>query len=165
MKPVWSSILQAETCQILRLAENPRWSRVWQQWNRYWGDWWRIFLFWTLFWVLGDLASEERKHNTRLFKEFRKLAKGCQDYQSWTSLNPFTLHCLGGCFWDSLLVSAVPLTCVRKQNRAHPFSPVTGVCNLSTLEKFIILTKPQQSTLNKREEIFGTSRHKKVWSF
>ena len=24
------SILQAETCQILSLAENPRWSRVWQ---------------------------------------------------------------------------------------------------------------------------------------
>ena len=24
------SILQAETCQILRLAENPRLSRVWQ---------------------------------------------------------------------------------------------------------------------------------------
>ena len=46
--------------------------------------------------------------------------------------------------------------------RAHPFSPVTGVCNLCTLEKFIILTKPQQSTLNKREEIFGTCRHKSM---
>ena len=28
--PLRGSILQAETCQILRLAENPRWSRVWQ---------------------------------------------------------------------------------------------------------------------------------------
>ena len=44
--------------------------------------------------------------------------------------------------------------------RAHQFSPVTGVCNLCTLEKFIILTKPHQSTLNKREEIFGACRHK-----
>ena len=26
----FGSILQAETCQILILAENPRWSRVWQ---------------------------------------------------------------------------------------------------------------------------------------
>ena len=33
--PVWiiqrhGSILQAETCKILSLAEYPRWSRVWQ---------------------------------------------------------------------------------------------------------------------------------------
>ena len=29
--PLRGSILQAGTCQILSLAENPRWSRVWQQ--------------------------------------------------------------------------------------------------------------------------------------
>ena len=28
--PLCGSILQVETCQILSLAENPRWSRVWQ---------------------------------------------------------------------------------------------------------------------------------------
>ena len=28
--PLRGSILQAGTCQILRLAENPRWSQVWQ---------------------------------------------------------------------------------------------------------------------------------------
>ena len=28
--PLRGSILQAETCKILRLAENPRWSQVWQ---------------------------------------------------------------------------------------------------------------------------------------
>ena len=44
--------------------------------------------------------------------------------------------------------------------RAQTFSPISGVCNLCTLEKFIILTKPQDSTLNKREEIFGACRHK-----
>ena len=44
--------------------------------------------------------------------------------------------------------------------RAQPFSPISGVCNLCTLEKFIILTKPHESTLNKREEIFGACRHK-----
>ena len=27
----YSAILQVGTCQILRLAETPRWSRVWQQ--------------------------------------------------------------------------------------------------------------------------------------
>ena len=29
-KPLCGSILQAETCKILSLAENQRWSRVWQ---------------------------------------------------------------------------------------------------------------------------------------
>ena len=29
--PFCGSILQAGTCQILSLAENPTWSRVWQQ--------------------------------------------------------------------------------------------------------------------------------------
>ena len=29
--PLCGSIMQAETCQILSLAENPRWSRVWQK--------------------------------------------------------------------------------------------------------------------------------------
>ena len=29
--PHCGSILQAETCQILSIAENPRWSREWQQ--------------------------------------------------------------------------------------------------------------------------------------
>ena len=44
--------------------------------------------------------------------------------------------------------------------RARPFSPVTGICNLCTLEKYIILTKPHQSTLNKREEMYGACKHK-----
>ena len=30
--PLRGSILQVATCQILRLAENSRWSRVWQKW-------------------------------------------------------------------------------------------------------------------------------------
>ena len=30
MIPLCGFILQAETCQILSLAENPRWSKVWQ---------------------------------------------------------------------------------------------------------------------------------------
>ena len=29
--PLRGSILQAGTCQILSFAENPRWSRMWQQ--------------------------------------------------------------------------------------------------------------------------------------
>ena len=33
MLPLCGSILQAETCQTLSIAENPRWSRVWQYWT------------------------------------------------------------------------------------------------------------------------------------
>ena len=44
--------------------------------------------------------------------------------------------------------------------RAKPFSPVTGVCALCTLEKFIILTQPSHATLNKKEEIYNSCRHK-----
>ena len=44
--------------------------------------------------------------------------------------------------------------------RARPFSPVSGVCNLCTLEKYCILTNTHQSSLNKREEIFGSCRHR-----
>ena len=44
--------------------------------------------------------------------------------------------------------------------RAQPFSPISGICNLCTLEKLTIITKPQESTLNRREEIFGACKHK-----
>ena len=43
--------------------------------------------------------------------------------------------------------------------RAKPYNPVTGVCALCTLEKFFILTKPQQASLNKKSEIFNKCLH------
>ena len=45
-------------------------------------------------------------------------------------------------------------------DRAKPFSPVTGVCALCTLEKYYIICHPDQATLNKNEEIFNSCRHK-----
>ena len=45
--------------------------------------------------------------------------------------------------------------------RAQPFSPVTGVCALCTLEKFFIITKPHMATLNRKEEIFNYCLHKR----
>ena len=46
--------------------------------------------------------------------------------------------------------------------RASPFSPVTGVCELCTTEKFFITFKPHLATLNHRNEIFNHCRHKKT---
>ena len=44
--------------------------------------------------------------------------------------------------------------------RAQPFSPVSGTCNLCTLEKYHILFNPNQATLNKREEFTNFCLHK-----
>ena len=50
--PLRDSILQAGTCQILSLAENPRWSRVWQQEIKSSKQEMRLFL------ILLDLISK-----------------------------------------------------------------------------------------------------------
>ena len=44
--------------------------------------------------------------------------------------------------------------------RAQPFSPISGICNLCTLEKYHILFTPHLATLNKREEINQFCLHK-----
>ena len=46
--------------------------------------------------------------------------------------------------------------------RAQPFSPISGVCGLCTLEKWYIIFKPEKATLNKREEIAGHCFHRKT---
>ena len=46
-------------------------------------------------------------------------------------------------------------------DRAKPFSPVTGVCNLCTLEKYYIIFKPEGATLNKNEEIYKPCIHRR----
>ena len=45
--------------------------------------------------------------------------------------------------------------------RAKPFTPITGVCSLCTLEKYFIITKPHMATLNKNEEMYNYCLHKK----
>ena len=44
--------------------------------------------------------------------------------------------------------------------RASPFSPITGICNLCTSEKWQIIYKPETATLNHRQELFNHCRHK-----
>ena len=44
--------------------------------------------------------------------------------------------------------------------RAQPFSPITGVCNLCTLEKYHIIFTPHLATINKKEEINNHCLHK-----
>ena len=44
--------------------------------------------------------------------------------------------------------------------RAKSFSPVTRVYRLCTLEKFFLMTKPEEGTLNKNEEIYRSCLNK-----
>ena len=46
-------------------------------------------------------------------------------------------------------------------DRAKPFSPVTGKCQLCLKEKFYILFHPELASLNSKSEIYANCRHKK----
>ena len=45
-------------------------------------------------------------------------------------------------------------------DRATPFNPVTGICNLCTLEKYYLIFKPETYTINKSDEINSYCLHK-----
>ena len=45
--------------------------------------------------------------------------------------------------------------------RAAPFSPISRICNLCNSEKFEIIFNRSEATLNSRNELFNTCRHKK----
>ena len=47
-------------------------------------------------------------------------------------------------------------------SKAKPFSPVTGICQLCTREKFFIAYKPELGTLNSRNELLSSCRHKRT---
>ena len=46
--------------------------------------------------------------------------------------------------------------------RAQPFSPVTGVCQLCTREKYLNAFKSELCTLNSRNELLNSCRHKQT---
>ena len=47
-------------------------------------------------------------------------------------------------------------------DRAEPFNPVSGICNLCTLEKFYLIFKPETYTINKNDEINSYCLHKEA---
>lgn len=49
--------------------------------------------------------------------------------------------------------------------KAKPYSNLTKRCNLCNTEKFYILYKPDMATLNKRNELVSTCRHKRKFLF
>ena len=53
-----------------------------------------------------------------------------------------------------------PIVSYSLLEKAKPFTPVTGRCQLCLTEKFYIMYRPDLAQLNKREEIFNHCRHK-----
>ena len=45
-------------------------------------------------------------------------------------------------------------------DKAQPFSPVSGICALCTVEKYYIMFKPELAEINKRDEINNYCPHK-----
>ena len=44
--------------------------------------------------------------------------------------------------------------------RAQPYSPITGLCALCTLDKYYIIFKPELATINKKDEVINHCFHK-----
>ena len=44
--------------------------------------------------------------------------------------------------------------------RDQPYTPITGLCALCTLEKYYIIFKPEQATINKTNEVNNHCFHK-----
>ena len=45
-------------------------------------------------------------------------------------------------------------------DRAQPFSPVSGLCNLCTSEKYFIIFEPEKASINQLDELYGPCLHK-----
>ena len=48
----------------------------------------------------------------------------------------------------------------KKLDQAAPFTPITGKCNLCTLEKYYLIFQPEICTLNKSDELNNFCLHK-----
>ena len=69
--PLRGSILQAGTCQIFSLAENPRWSRVWQQLKS--GD--KLCIHNTYIWMTTQSNQRTIKDNTYFTSKYQQLVR------------------------------------------------------------------------------------------
>ena len=82
--------------------------------------------------------------------------------ESMEKQNPENSTTLSTHFWNEMGAANNPkVTWKILQNNIPEFNPVTGKCLLCIKEKFTIVLKPQLATLNTRQEIFSSCRHKK----
>ena len=63
-------------------------------------------------------------------------------------------------FWKEMHAGRAPKVTWKFLERNIPvFSPITNKCRLCLREKFNIILRPSEATLNSRQEIFGHCRH------
>ena len=64
-------------------------------------------------------------------------------------------------YWREFEAGRAPkVTWKILESRIPPFNPVTEKCQLCTREKYYIVLKPHLGTLNQRQELFSTCKHK-----
>ena len=80
-----------------------------------------------------------------------------QDFKNVLRKNATTLS---GHVWKKKEEGELPEVKFEIIGRATPYSPITGVCNLCTAEKFEIIFNSSLYTLNSRQELYAHCRHK-----
>ena len=64
-------------------------------------------------------------------------------------------------FWNEVTEASEPKVTWRILEKNIPtFNPITGICKLCIREKYNIVFRPELATLNLRNEIFSSCRHK-----
>ena len=75
--------------------------------------------------------------------------------------NPENSTALSSHFWNEVGEDRHPKVTWRILEKNIPtFNPITGICKLCIREKFNIVFRPELATLNLRNEIFSSCRHK-----
>ena len=81
--------------------------------------------------------------------------------KSMKTKNPENTTTLSAHFWNEVEAGRSPKVTWKILESGIPaFNPVTGVCHLCTREKYYIVLKPHLGTLNQRQELFSTCKHK-----
>jgi hypothetical protein len=100
----------------------------------------------------GDIYRDDRKHiqgqmewTQERHQDQSDKAKTKLSAHVWELKDSGTEHKI---MWDFI-------------DRAPSFNPITKKCRLCLKEKYHIMYSPTSSTLNKRNEIFNTCRHRK----
>jgi hypothetical protein len=108
--------------------------------------------------VAATGTSSEEKYVGLTANTFKQRFGGHK--QNFSKSEDRTKSTLAGHIWKLQDKHEEPEVSWEVVCRAPPFSPSTGVCNLCTSEKWHILFKPENATLNRRQELFNHCRHK-----
>jgi hypothetical protein len=108
--------------------------------------------------VAATGTSTEKKYVGLTANTFKQRYGGHK--QDFSKPGNRTKSTLAGHIWNLQDKNEEPKVNWEVVCRAAPFSSTTGVCNLCTSEKWHIIFKSENATLNRRQELFNHCRHK-----